>query len=710
MSSWSPVERAYSLWLRAAREHRSSAAALGRALETYIRKAYRLPLDADLREIGVETELTGRTIGRWEKGTLEKPQPQYPSDSWSREALIAVVTDLVPNPPVEMEWASFQDVCEQFAADRLERIERGSAVLESHASGERNKERHQFLAAWPAPAHGIDPLELGLGSWAFDGALPPYLHRTTDKDLVLRLKEPGITTVSGAPKSGKSRSILETVQRQHPAGLTWWVNPSPTVLPLVVENAKKTKGSEKPGVIVLDDAGLIGTDPTTGLTAQRLADLAKACKHLIVVIHTQTLADWEHQLTDRTPGDLTSGGIGATRKLMDMLGYRIRYDSVLDDEETTPAAETYENANERVKSFDLTRLAETLSGVEMLKKQALKLLETPASVEAALLEAAIDASIAFPSGATEDVLAALATEHHKRRQPNRPWRSARFDDALDTLTTGITGGSPHALLIAGNSGTFRLFDALVPELQGSRRNLSKFLRKSHLSQAALHEGVSAAARWHFQRDLLELSGSDPVRRLSRACIREVWRYSQGLMDAEEFDLWRILWAFEKNENALCQVLGTEAQVSAFFESFMARINEYDLEDGAPAFFSLRLASALSSFNGVPAAQVGRNMALVPRAAQQARLVIRARGYAPYVFWAAAGAIVKDAIWLDRAQAPALVSSLGRDERLRREMAISCGDLRLAESAALLRKWSNYACVEDKIILETQADRACSPES
>lgn len=72
------------------------------------------------------------------------------------------------------------------------------------------------------------------------------------------------------------------------------------------------------------------------------------------------------------------------------------------------------------------------------------------------------------------------------------------------------------------------------------------------------------------------------------------------------------------------------------------------------------------------------MALVPHAAQQARLVIQTKGYAPYVFAAAARDIVKDAIWLDRAQAPDLVSSLGRDERLRRKMAISHGELRLAE--------------------------------
>ena len=155
-----------------------------------------------------------------------------------------------------------------------------------------------------------------------------------------RLKGPGITTVTGAPKSGKSRSILETLRRQHAEALIWWVNPSPTVLPRVVENAKKAKGNERPNFIVLDDAGLIGPDPTNGITAQRLTDLASACAHLIVVIHSQALAQWSRQLTEHARGDFTSAGIGVTWELMDLMGQSIRYEPVLDDDETSSWAAT----------------------------------------------------------------------------------------------------------------------------------------------------------------------------------------------------------------------------------------------------------------------------------------------------------------------------------------------------------------------------------
>jgi hypothetical protein len=272
-----------------------------------------------------------------------------------------------------MDWATFREVLEAFAAERLERQHRGGGAEKARAGRERDEQRHQFLAAFPSPAGLIDPLALGLGSWAFDSGrgLPPYVHRTADHGLALRLAAPGITTVSGAPKSGKSRSVLETLQREHPDAITWWVNPSPTVLPLVVQAAKKASDEkEKPAFIVLDDAGLIGTDPAGGLTARRLHDLAAACTQLVVVVHNETLAAWEHQLTHRTPNDVDTHSIGASRELMDLLQHRIRYDSVLNGDETAPAAEAYEHADSRVKSFDLTRLAETLAGVDMLRDKA----------------------------------------------------------------------------------------------------------------------------------------------------------------------------------------------------------------------------------------------------------------------------------------------------------------------------------------------------
>lgn len=122
MRGWTSAERAYSSWLRAARERLGSAAALGRALEERLRKERGLAPDVDLKEHGISLELSARVIARWEKGVGDKQHPQIPSDPAMREALVAAVTDLVPEPPVQMDWLTFQDVCETFVTERLERV------------------------------------------------------------------------------------------------------------------------------------------------------------------------------------------------------------------------------------------------------------------------------------------------------------------------------------------------------------------------------------------------------------------------------------------------------------------------------------------------------------------------------------------------------------------------------------------------------------
>jgi TPR repeat protein len=277
------------------------------------------------------------------------------------------------------------------------------------------------------------------------------------------------------------------------------VNPSPTILPVAVESAKKAKRDERPGFIVLDDADLIGTDPSSGLTAQRLLDLAGACKHLIVVVHEKALSEWAQRVTDRSPSGCNATGIGVTPKLMRLLESRVHYKSALDEDESSPAAKVYEGADPRVKSFDLSRMAETLAGVETLLANARKILQDPTGVEAALLEAAVDASVAFPSGATLDAFSALAAVHFRRRQPNRPWRPLLFHDAFDTLTTGITVGSPHAILVASDKDSYRLLDALTPELQHPDRDVFEVLKTIEDGQLP-HDVLSSAlvntGLWH----------------------------------------------------------------------------------------------------------------------------------------------------------------------------------------------------------------------
>lgn len=511
-SWWTPVDLAYSAWLRAARENAGGSVGLVRRMAKYLRQTGSLQEVPERWASDLSTnegaDWANRTIASWETGSGGKRQPRHPAEPLVREALVQTVDALAPAPPREMAWATFRDVLEAFVKDRIERQNRGGATEQDYAARvravrERNAQRHQFLATWPSTSSLIDPLTLGLGSWAFDGQLPPYVPRTIDTCLALRLQTTGITTISGPPKSGKSRSVLETLQRRYPEAVTWWVNPSPTGLPLVVAAAKKAPDPEKPEFVVLDDAGLIGTDPAGGLTAQRLHDLAAACSHLVVVVHDETLAGWEHQLSHRTQDSRDARSLGVTRELMDLLEHRIRYGSVLDDDETVPAVAAYEGADPRVNGFDLTRLAETFAGVQTLLANARKMLETPISVEAALLEAAIDASIALPAGTTPDIFEALAKTHYRRRQPNRPCRPQLFEAAFDNLTTGITAGSPHAILTTTDHIAYRLMDALAPELQHPDRDVMDTLKTSKLSENFCGKAALNTGGWHLRNNQID---------------------------------------------------------------------------------------------------------------------------------------------------------------------------------------------------------------
>jgi TPR repeat protein len=376
--------------------------------------------------------------------------------------------------------------------------------------------------------------------------------------------------VSGAPKSGKSRSVLEVLRREHPDAVTWWVNPSPSVLPLVVQAAKKAQGEERPAFIVLDDAGLIGTDPAAGLTARRLQDLAAACGRLVIVVHDETFASWEHQLTHRTAGEVDTRSIGATRELMDLLQHRIHYSSVLNDEETAPAAEAYEHADPRVKGFDLTRLAETLAGVQTLLANARKTLQTPASIEAALLEAAIDASIAFPAGTTTDILTSLATTHYRRRQPNRLWRPHLLEDAFDTLTTGITTGSPHAILTTTDHHTYRLLDALTPELQHAGRNPLSTIKDSALPENVLDHAILTTGLWHHQKNEIAMAIEAWKQASERGDERTMILLAATAEDAGDTSTARIWWesAAEYGDSRAMSSLGVLAYKAGEVEAAM----------------------------------------------------------------------------------------------------------------------------------------------
>nr|WP_218680537.1 tetratricopeptide repeat protein [Rhodococcus qingshengii] len=409
--------------------------------------------------------------------------PTTPDKDALQQALIAVVSDAVPQPPERIQrlgldpdgrWDTFAKVF--WAVHDAKDASRTSTAKQAAAgahSEDRARKTRDLTATASVSAAELDPKALNLGSWMFGGEIPPYVARTADVQLAERLTAiaTGLTVVVGPPKSGKSRSVLETLAGTVPDATVQWVNPVPGVLPALVDLHRKEKNAG-PGVVVLDDAQFLGVNPMDGLTTQRLTELASR-NRLIVIVHEHDLGMWRNQINNRTvTADTDMSRIGATPELIQLLDeHRIDYHAILDASELVTATALLDKVTSSVRGLDFTRLAEALASVDHFKSEATEELGA-GGMRAALIEAAIDATILYPTGADIEQLEQLCKLHYRRFRPNLPWRARQFDDAFDWATTGYKE-SPHAILTRtlGSDQHYRLFDALTPALRTADRVL-----------------------------------------------------------------------------------------------------------------------------------------------------------------------------------------------------------------------------------------------
>ncbi|QHG85232.1 hypothetical protein D1O33_24430 (plasmid) [Rhodococcus rhodochrous] len=494
---WTPVEQVYSAWLTEAAEVQQGPAAVIRAMQKYL---WKKNLSAGLAKKWQIGGRVGSDYSQWRTGHSEAAvkRPYAPEKPQLREALIAVVEAVVPRPPARVRgvanehgWITFAKLCDELDEQKNgARSARGKKHAEDAHAENRSRRSRDLTAIAPVPAAQLDPTVLGLGSWLFDGGVPPYVIRTPDTLLSDRLASAsaGLFVVVGPPKSGKSRSVQEVLARTLGSEYVQWINPAPGVLPLLVDLRRRDKEDHPcTGVIVLDDAQLLGVNPTAGMTVQRLTELSSRCR-VIVVLHTADLSDWKRQVKDRR-ADSELNKFGATVELVELLdSHRIDYPSILDDTEAAAAARALTSISAQ-PGLDLTRLAEALASVDHFKAMA-DATRTKAEIDWALIEAAIDATILSPAGIEIDGLAQLCKLHYRALQRNRPWRTSKFDEAFESATTG-NAGSPHAILIRHTTkdNAYRLFDALVPHLRSPDRSLE------HLRGFDLNGPASFQAGW-----------------------------------------------------------------------------------------------------------------------------------------------------------------------------------------------------------------------
>ena len=532
MAEDTPAKQAYKAWIAAALtaaefpSETKARALIGVRMRTFVKahghlwnaegeddQRRRWESDKDPRGQRVNGDWLANNVRGWSNGKV--PQPEA-----LRAALTHVITELVPEPPAAVaeigSWLNFADVLDALVTGTHDSRGRSSAAAKLAGKVKRTNAARDLLRASGRADH-IDPLlALGLGSWIVDNALPPYVERDADRLLRHYIAEPAkrIAVVVGPPKSGKTRSIYHVLRAAAPDALCWWHNPSrhgDSLGALADRIDTLTDRTDRPDVLILEDAGFNDVGPN-GLTSTRLHRLSSRVNTLIVVLHEADLASWRHHATggqsaSQLDGFSDSMSIGASPELVQLLdAHAVVYEATLGNAEIALAETVYRDwLDERqgpgehtdYLQRNLNRLPETLAAVHKLESKARQGL-AEGGMRAALIEAAIDATILGKSGVDGDLLERLTILHYKQIAPHARWRTQQFDTAFDWATTGFSAGSPHAIIVRGNSlagDAYRLLDALAPRLVLPDRDLR------HLAAPDLHLTATAsnAIAWFLHR-------------------------------------------------------------------------------------------------------------------------------------------------------------------------------------------------------------------
>lgn len=412
----------------------------------------------------------------WERGG---PSATFPDDLL--QTLVRVVTEQVPNPPsAAAGWTSFHALTEARRLDRANSPKARGAPRDSLSDLQ--------LDGFPSPAgQSLTRSSLILGSWAFEGDLPPFAPRHEDAVLEEAVADSTTTTrlvvVKGPPKSGKTRSVVELLSRRYPNATVFWPKPGPHVLPLftariqrlaLAEQARpRSAGRRTRAFVVLDDLQNFGSNPVTGVNKDLLQALTEVAQ-VIVMVHEHALESWQLRTLDKSFGaDLQQG---ASPDLLQLLRESaVTFSAEWSPEETLPLAHLLSGRAQGAaipppSADNLRRLAEYLAAADLLTARA----RSATGYNRALVAAALDATHLHTTGIPDTKLRKLTRWHHGRTNPTAKWDRALYRLALEWASDSVGGeGSPHALLsyqIIGPEGehAWRLMETLPTRVWSQR--------------------------------------------------------------------------------------------------------------------------------------------------------------------------------------------------------------------------------------------------
>lgn len=372
-----------------------------------------------------------------------------PDDPEAHLPLIAVVSELVTTPPDGLE-TEFTDFASLFSAF--------FELREQKKPSARKKETSTYSAFISQDANYR---ELGLGSWAFAGKVPPYVSRVQDAklDKFLSNTAPGeqLIVISGPAKSGKTRSVVEALKRVQPNSAVLWAQRDRGLssLPAELDKLLKNTAGSQPEryFVVIDDLQLYGLGSPHGLTSELLAHLNKNA-YVIITVQSSALKQWkletqQHKATGQTPT------LAPSPYIVNLLDDRqLRYEAKLTDGELENAIQVWTNGTDNRNSQDapaeLRYWPEYLSATDLLISR-IELAEENDGYKKAFILALVDAFNLYPFGATEEQLKYLTRFHYRTISPLNASRENRmnrdFESAMDWAAEPIGDvGSTSAIL------------------------------------------------------------------------------------------------------------------------------------------------------------------------------------------------------------------------------------------------------------------------
>jgi hypothetical protein len=444
----------YRAWMVAARDAAGGPTKLGKLVAEHFDRGR-------VRRVGVPlTRVPGATVSGWVDGRV-------PSERL-RDALCDVVGELVTDPPPGS--GNFRDEleCARGGSRANERAgsEKGTATRRAEPTLRRQHILSEvLLGMWQADRLDLTQHSWRLGSWMFDGALPPYAARAADKRLSDDLTEAASTllperrllVVAGPPKAGKTRSLLEAIRRTRPAAPVWWARPGPTTLRRLSDALERDDPTSARPVIVADDFQKFGLSHhgTTGADIRRLLETGAT---VAATIHDSVIDDLQDATLDRRDERT------ADADLTDLLKRRtVHIAPTLTSDELHRLPRALVSAAEQngVHRDQLARLAESLAAVDQLIAacEAARTASDPTCW--ALVAAALDARVIERGDAT--TLDRFMHWHYRASAPTRLWTSALFNHALEWATRPVGGaGSPHSVIHPTTDGeSLELLDALA---------------------------------------------------------------------------------------------------------------------------------------------------------------------------------------------------------------------------------------------------------